>query len=170
MAIQASKFFCLLRRRTESNSYRLLFKNRSFTLTQSLNNTHMTNGANSNQNSPNNSGANGSGNVNRDIGWNGTKIDSAFLARQFINTLDSNERRVIKEELIRAEAQSQLVNGIFTFLVIYNYFEILIAFYNVTRCQQSGYNAEFKTTFNAYSILFLLKYQLKRYLLNLFIL
>lgn len=76
----------------------------------------MTNGANSNQNSPNNSGANG--NVNRDIGWNGTKIDSAFLARQFINTLDSNERRVIKEELIRAEMQSQLGNGIFTFLVI----------------------------------------------------
>lgn len=78
----------------------------------------MTNGANNNQNSPNNSGAKVNGNVNRDIGWNGTKIDSAFLARQFINTLDSNERRVIKEELIRAEAQSQLVNGIFTFLVI----------------------------------------------------
>lgn len=37
----------------------------------------------------------------------GTKIASSFLARQFINTLDLNERQIIKEELIKAENELQ---------------------------------------------------------------
>lgn len=45
----------------------------------------------------------------------GTKIDTSFLARQFINTLDVNERRIIKDELIRAESEAhgQLGAGLF---------------------------------------------------------
>lgn len=45
------------------------------------------------------------------IGTNGVKIDTSFLARQFINTLDANERRIIKDELIRAEAEAQTQIG-----------------------------------------------------------
>lgn len=45
------------------------------------------------------------------IGTNGVKLDTSFLARQFINTLDANERRIIKDELIRAEAEAQTQIG-----------------------------------------------------------
>lgn len=47
----------------------------------------------------------------------GAKIESAFYARQFIKTLSLNERQIIKEELIKAEAENQLLqNGKFTSL------------------------------------------------------
>ncbi|RNA06192.1 Transmembrane 65 [Brachionus plicatilis] len=39
--------------------------------------------------------------------FNGIKIETALLARQFINTLTINERVIIKEELIKAEQESQ---------------------------------------------------------------
>jgi hypothetical protein len=38
------------------------------------------------------------------------KIETAFLARQFINTLSLNERLIIKEELVKAEQEAQ-ANG-----------------------------------------------------------
>lgn len=40
--------------------------------------------------------------------FNGLKIENALLARQFINTLTINERIVIKEELIKAEQETQI--------------------------------------------------------------
>lgn len=41
---------------------------------------------------------------------NGVKIETSLLAREFISTLTINERVIIKEELIKAEQETQL-NG-----------------------------------------------------------
>lgn len=52
--------------------------------------------------------------------FNGVKIENALLARQFINTLTINERVVIKEELIKAEQETQIngkINHFYYFLM-----------------------------------------------------
>lgn len=50
---------------------------------------------------------------------NGVKIESAFLARQFINTLDLNERQIIKEELIKAENELKQLGGFYLFSLVF---------------------------------------------------
>lgn len=92
--------YCLVRfcqpRPTES----IIIKNRSFTMSSIR------------MQMQSNSGAGGTGSNSSAASQNSNaKIDTAFLARQFINTLDANERKIIKDELIKAENEMQFQFG-----------------------------------------------------------